>query len=59
MVFTRGQTKNMSRDELVEELLKLLYVLSKLSDLIEKFNDFVWKYNKVYSELQISKICNS
>lgn len=59
MVFTRGQTKNISRDALVEELLKLLYGLSKLSDLIEKFNDFVWKYNKVYSELQTSGICNS
>ena len=59
MVFTRGQTKNISRDALVEELLKLLYGLSKLSDLIEKFNDFVWKYNEVYSELQISRICNS
>lgn len=59
MVFTRGQTKNISRDALVEELLKLLYGLSKLSDLIEKFNDFVWKYNKVCSELQTSGICNS
>ena len=60
MVFTRNQTENMSRDELVEELLKLSYVSSKLSEPTEKFNDFVSKYDdKVYSELQISTNCNN
>ena len=59
MVFTRNQTENMSRDELVEELLKLSYVSSKLSEPTEKFNDFVSKYEKVYSELQISRNCNN
>ena len=54
MIFTRSQTENMSRDKLVE-LLKLSYVSSKLSDLTKKFNDFVSKYDKVYSELQISR----
>ena len=32
MVFTRSQTENLSRDKLVEELLKLLDVSSELSD---------------------------
>ena len=41
MVFVRSKTKNMIRDELVEELLKLLDVSTKLSGLTEKFNDFV------------------
>ena len=59
MVFTRNQTENMSKDELVEELLKLSYVSSKLSEPTEKFNDFVSKYDKVYSELQISRNCNN
>ena len=59
MVFTRNQTENMSRDELVEEPLKLSYVSSKLSEPTEKINDFVSKYDKVYSELQISRNCNN
>ena len=37
MVFTRSQRENMTRDELVEELLKLSDVTSKLSNLTEKF----------------------
>ena len=41
MVFVRSKTKNMIRDELVEELFKLLDVSTKLSGLTEKFNDFV------------------
>lgn len=40
MAFTRNQTENMSRDELVEEFIKLSYASSKLSNLTEKFNDF-------------------
>ena len=59
MVFTRSQTENISRDELVEELLKLLHVSLKLSEVTEKFNDLVSKHDKVYSELQISIICNN
>ena len=59
MVFTRSQAENMSRDELVEELLKLLDVSTKLSELTEKFNDFVSKHDKIYSELQISRNCNN
>ena len=59
IVYTRSQTENISRDELVEELLKLSDVSSKLSELTEKFNDFMSKHDKVYSELQISRNCNN
>ena len=58
MVFTRSQTENLSRDKLVEELLKLLDVSSELSDPSEKFSDFVSKCGKVYLELQRSRNCN-
>ena len=57
MVFTRTKTENMSKDELVEQLLKLSDVSSKLSDLTEEFNDFLSKHKKVYSESQISRNC--
>ena len=49
----------MSRDKLVEELLKLLDVSLKLSELTEKFNDLVSKHDKVYYESQISRIWNN
>ena len=53
IVFTKNQTKNKSRDELVEELLKLSDVPSKISDLTEKLNRFVSKYDNLYSEFLI------
>ena len=43
----------MSRDELVEELLKLLDESSKLSDLTKKFDGFVSKYDKLYFENKV------
>ena len=59
MVFTRSQTEYISRNELLEELVKLLDGSSKLSELIEKFNNFLSKNGKDYSELQISRNCNN
>ena len=53
IVFTKNQTKNKSRDELVEELLKLSDAPSKISDLTEKLNRFVSKYDNLYSEFLI------
>ena len=52
-LFTRNQMENMSRDELGEELLKLLDVSSKLSKLTEKINDFVFIQNCRYQETVI------
>ena len=53
IVFTKNQTKNKSRDELVEELLNLSDAPSKISDLTEKLNRFVSKYDNLYSEFLI------
>ena len=41
MVFSRSQTENLSRDELVEKIPKLLDVSAKLSEVTETFNDLV------------------
>ena len=57
MVLTRMQYKNMSTEELVQELtyINSSFVNSintKLTDLSEKFNEFKLKCNNVYSELK-------
>ena len=49
----------MSRDEFVEDILNLPKVPSKLSDRTKKFNGFLLKYDRLYSELQIKRKCNS
>ena len=57
MVLTRMQYKNMSTEELVQELtyINSSFVNSinaKLTDLSEKFNEFKLKCNNAYSELK-------
>lgn len=59
MVFTRSQTENMCREKLVEELLNLLDVSTKLANLTNKFDEFVSKNDKLHSELQLTRNCNS
>ena len=43
MVLTQSQDKNMSKEQLIQELT---------TDLSKKFNEFSSEYDKVYSELQ-------
>ena len=59
MVFTRSQTENMCREKLVEELLNLLDVSTKLANLTNKFDEFVSKNDKLHSELQLTRNCYS
>ena len=59
MVFTRAQLETLCREELVEELIKCSNVTDQLKILTDWFDDFVGKYNKLQSELIISKNCNS
>ena len=51
--------KATSLNEFSNNFLELWDVSSKLSYLTEKHNGFVPKYEKLYSELQISKNRNS
>ena len=59
MVFTRTKLDNLSREELVEELIKCSNIADQLKILAERFNDFVSKYDRLQSELAVSKNCNS
>ena len=64
MVLTRSQYKNMSEEELIQELTDInssfvSNINVKLTDLCERFNEFTSKYDKVCSELQQCKSFNS
>ena len=57
MILTRSQYKNMSKEELIQELTKINSsfvneINAKLTDLSDRFDKFMSKYDKVYSELQ-------
>ena len=60
MVLTRVQVDGLSREELIEELLlSFSDIMDQLNVLNSRFQDFVKKYDKINSELLISKNCNS
>ena len=64
MVLNQSQYKNMSKEELIQELTDINSsfvndINAKLTDLSERFNNFTSKYDKVYSELQQCKSFNS
>ena len=59
MVFTRSKLNELSKEELIEELLSFDYNLSeKINGLTKKMDDFTSKFDCVLSGLQISKTCN-
>ena len=59
MVLARAQVDILSREELIEELLKFPDITDKLNGLNNRFEDFIKKYDELHSELLISKNCNS
>ena len=62
MVRTRSQLENLSKDELIDEVLSLENfkndINTKFSELNDCFNNFQEKYEMVNSNLSISKHCN-
>ena len=56
MVGTRSQLENLSKGELIEELITVSDTSSKPSDLSNRFNDFLRRFEFVsssyYKELQ-------
>ena len=58
MVFTRSKLNELSKEELIEELLSFDNLSEKINDMIKKMDNFATKFDCVFSELQISKTCN-
>ena len=62
MVRTRSQLENLSKDELIDEVLSLEHLNNdlnvKFSELNYRFNDFKAKYEMVNSNLLITRRCN-
>ena len=58
MVRTRSQLENLSKKELIDELINVEDIYSKLSDLTSRFDDFLRRYEILNSELTVSKNCN-
>ena len=58
MVRTRGQLENVSKEELIEKLITVNDITSKISDLTNRFDDFLSRFEVVSSDLAITKNCN-
>ena len=58
MIRTRSQLENLSKEELIDELISVEDISSKLSDLTSRFDDFLKRYEILSSELAVSKNCN-
>ena len=62
MVRTRSQLENLSKEELIDEVLGLENFKNdinvKFSELNDRFNDFQAKYKMVNSNLSITRRCN-
>ena len=58
MVLTRSQYENMSKEELIEQLVSHDDIAAKLSELTKRFNEFS-KYEALHSELKIIQNCST
>ena len=58
MVRTRSQLENLPKEELIEELILVDDISSKLSDLSNRFDDFLRIFAVVSSDLAIARNCN-
>ena len=62
MVRTRSQLENLSKDELIDEVLSLENfnndINVKFSELNDRFNDFEAKYEMFNSNILITRRCN-
>ena len=58
MVLTRSQLENLSKEKLIDDLISVEDISSKLSDLTSHYCDFLRPYEIHYLEVTVSKNCN-
>ena len=58
MVRRRNQLEHLSKDELIDELMSIEDISSKLANLMTRFDDFSRRFEILSSELAVSKNCN-
>ena len=58
MVRSRSQLENLSKGELIEELIIVDGITSKISDLTNRFDDFLRTFEVISSDLAITRNCN-
>ena len=59
MIRTKSQLEHLSEDELIDELMSIEDISSKLANLTSRFDDFSRRFEVLSSELAVSKNCNS
>ena len=57
MVGAISQLENLSKEELIDELISVEDLSSKLCDLTSRFDDFLRRYEILSLELTLSKNC--
>ena len=55
MVRTRSQLENLSKKELIDELINVEDIYSKLSDLTSRFDDFLRRYEIIERIVQLER----
>ena len=58
MLRTRSQLENLSKEELIEELITVDDITSTISDLTHRFKYFLRRFEVVSSDLAITRNCN-
>ena len=55
MIWTRSQLEHVSKDELIDELLSIEDISSKVVNLMTQFDNFSQRFEILFSELVVSK----
>ena len=58
MVRTRSQLEHLSKDKLIDELMSIQDISSKLVNIMTRFDDFTRRFEILSFELALSKTCN-